>query len=305
MQVRQPLDARATGTMIALCLIWGVQQVAIKGVADQVSPLWQVAMRSGVAAVCVWLFMRWQREPMRLADGIWRAGLLVGVMFALEFLLLAEGLRLTSASHMAVFLYTAPIFAALGLQLALPEERLAALQWVGVALTFSGVAVAFLLKEGSAEAHLRAMLIGDALGLAAGFVWGATTVVVRCSVLATAPASHTLFYQLASGFVLLTLVAGLTGDRQFAPQASGWLSMAFQSLVVTFGSYLIWFTLLRRYLASRLGVLSFLTPVFGVMLGAWWLHEPLQPGFIGGALLILAGIVIVSGYGWLAQRRRR
>lgn len=39
----------------------------------------------------------------------------MGGLFGLEFLLVGEGMRHTSASHMVVFLYTAPIFAALGL----------------------------------------------------------------------------------------------------------------------------------------------------------------------------------------------
>jgi len=61
---------------------------------------------------------------MSLRDGSLWPGLTVGVLFALEFLLVAEGLRHTSASHMVVFLYTAPIFAALGLHWRLPAERL-------------------------------------------------------------------------------------------------------------------------------------------------------------------------------------
>jgi drug/metabolite transporter (DMT)-like permease len=65
-------------------------------------------------------------------------------------------------------------------------------------------------------------------------------------------------------------------------------------VVISFASYLAWFWLLRRYLASRISVFSFMTPLFGVSFGVLLLGEPLTPVFAGGALLVLAGISVVS-----------
>lgn len=79
-------------------------------------------------------------------------------------------------------------------------------------------------------------------------------------------------------------------------------NLLFQSVLVSFASFLLWFWLLRHYLASRLGVFSFLTPLIGVALGAWWLDERLEANFIAGALLLLLGILAVSAQGWLARR---
>ena len=75
--------------------------------------------------------------------------------------------------------------------------------------------------------------------------------------------------------------------------------MAFHTLVVSFASFLVWFWLLRHYLASRLGVFSFMTPLFGIVLGAWLLDEPIELSFVLGAVPVLLGIVLVSGGGWL------
>ncbi|WP_058910175.1 DMT family transporter [Entomohabitans teleogrylli] len=305
MSLHKALDGKAAGIMTLLCVIWGIQQVAIKGAASEVAPVLQVALRSGIAAVAVWLVMRWRRQPLALSRHYWRAGVLAGTLFALEFLFVSEGLRLTSASHMAVFLYTAPAFAAIGLQWRLPEERLSLIQWLGIGVAFGGIALAFLSGDSDAAAATGSTLAGDLLGLLAGMAWGATTVVVRSSGLGNAPATHTLFFQLAAGFVLLMLYALLAGQTHFAPGWKGTSSLLFQSLVVAFASYLVWFMLLRRYLASQLGVLSFMTPVFGVLAGVWLLGEQLQPGFAGGACLILLGIVVVSGYNTLARWRQR
>lgn len=298
MDQRKTLDGQAMGIMVVLCLIWGMQQVVLKAAAADVSPLFQIALRSGIAALLVGMLMLKQGIRIRADDGTLRPGLLVGFFFALEFLLVGEGLRFTSASHMVVFLYTAPIFVALGLHWKLPAERLAALQWVGVALAFGGIVIAFI-GRGQPTQELADILWGDFLALMAGIAWAATTVAVRLSSLAREPATKTLFYQLVVGFVLLMLATLVLGQTQFNPTPIAWGSLLFQSLVVSFASYLTWFWLLRHYLASRLGVFSFLTPLFGVAFGVWLLNEPLEPSFLVGALLVCAGIVLVSGYGWI------
>lgn len=298
MDHRKALDGQAMSIMLVLCLIWGLQQVVLKAAAADVTPLMQIALRTGIAAVLVGLLMFRQGIRISAGDGTVRPGLIVGFFFALEFLLVGEGLRFTSASHMVVFLYTAPIFVALGLHWKLPVERLATVQWLGIALAFGGIVITFI-GRGQQIRELSDILWGDFLALMAGIAWAVTTVAVRLSSLAKESATKTLFYQLAVGFVLLMLAAIVLGQTGFNPTPIAWGSLLFQSLVVSFASYLTWFWLLRHYLASRLGVFSFLTPLFGVALGVWLLDEPLEPSFLVGAILVCAGIVLVSGYGWV------
>jgi drug/metabolite transporter (DMT)-like permease len=302
MDTRQALDGRAVGIMLILCLIWGLQQVVLKAAAPDISPLMQIALRSGISAALVGALMFWRGERLSLADGNLRPGLLVGCLFAVEFLLVGEGLRFTSASHMVVFLYTAPIFVALGLHRKLPAERLSMLQWLGIAVSFTGIVVTFFGRsQQTTVGEPMDILWGDFLALMAGVAWGATTVVVRTSSLARAPATQTLLYQLVVGFVLLLLAAIVLGQTSINPTPIALGSLLFQSLVVSFASYLVWFWLLRHYLASRLGVFSFMTPLFGVAFGVWLLNEPLEPSFLLGSVLVLLGVVLVSGYGWFKQ----
>ena len=305
MDTRKALDPQAIFLMIVLCATWGMQQVVLKATAADIAPILQIALRSGGAALMVGLLMWVRKERMDLGDGTLKPGLLVGGLFGLEFLLVAEGLRHTSASHMAVFLYTAPIFAALGLHWRLPAERLGAVQWFGITLAFGGIAMAFLGRSQAASGVPGNVLWGDFLGLLAGMAWAATTVVVRCSTLAKAPATQTLLYQLVGAFVLLLAGAVVSGQATFNPTPAVWASLAFHTLVVSFASFLVWFWLLSQYLASPLGVFSFLTPLFGIVFGAWLLNEPIEPSFLIGAIPVLLGIVLVSGGGWLTQRLRR
>lgn len=298
----QAIDRRATGLMVTLCLIWGLQQVAIKIIADDIAPIMQIALRSAVAVILVGLLIWMRREKINWAEGYWKPGILVGILFGLEYLLVGEGLRHTTASHMAVFLYTAPIFAALGLQWKLPAERLAVLQWGGIGLAFVGIVIAFYGRGSSPGNGLSAaMLLGDFLGLLAGATWGATTVVLRCSSLASAPTTHTLLFQLLGAVVVLMLAAVASGQTQVVMTPLVLTSMVYQTLLMAFGSLLVWFWLLRRYLASRLGVLSFMTPLFGVFFGVWLLGEPLDTSFVVGSVLVMAGIVLVTGHQLLVQ----
>jgi len=246
-------------TMLLLCAIWGLQQVAIKAAAVDMSPVLQISLRSGISAALIGLLMLCNRVRFWVRDGTWRPGLLAGSLFAFEFLFIAEGLRFTTASHMAVFLYTSPIFTALGLHFFLPDERLRLHKWLGIGVAFSGFVTVFW---GGALSPVTTpdMLQGAALAILAGAAWGLTTVTVRASSLSEAPPTKTLQYQLTMAFLLLPTawLSGQTATAVFSPIV--WVSLLFQGIVVSFASYLVWFSLLPSYLASRLVVFSFMTP---------------------------------------------
>ncbi|MNE62755.1 EamA-like transporter family protein [compost metagenome] len=84
-----------------------------------------------------------------------------------------------------------------------------------------------------------------------------------------------------------------------------WGSLLYQSVLVSFVAFLTWFWLLRRYLASRLGVFSFMTPLFGVVFGVWLLDERIDVFFVCGGVLVLLGITMVSADGWWRRVLRR
>ena len=298
---RKSADGFLVQVMVLLCIFWGFQQVAIKLAAPDLSTLVQVLLRSTIAAVLVAALML-RREAWQQVPATWMAGLLTGGLFALEFLFIALGLRHTSASRMAVFLYTSPIFSALALHMLLSSERLFPLQWLGIGLCFSGLAIAFGLGGGPGGPD---QWLGDLFALLAGFAWGMSTVAVRCSSLSEAPPALTLFYQLAvSMLLLLGFAVALGGFEPLNFTAIALASVLFQGVIISGFSYFAWFWLMRRYLASQLAVLSFMTPLFGVLFGVLILDEPLTPGFVIGTVLVLVGISLGSGADWLRKRLR-
>ena len=308
MDPRKNIDARATGLMVLLCTIWGFQQIVMKITVPDVPPIFQVALRTAVSGLMVIALIRWRGGRVIPRDGTLPAGILLAFFYAMEFVFIGEGLTYTSASRLTIFIYTAPVFAALGLHWRLPEERLARLQWLGVIMAFAGLFIAFSSHAEGPDNEYPQMLRGDICGLMGGFFWGISTMLIRCTKLAYAQPTTTLLYHLAGGALFLGPLAILTGQAsfKFTPLAVG--SMFFQTVLVAFMCFMIWTWLLRNYLASPLGVLSFMTPLFGVIFAVVLLNEPLEPGFVTGSLLVLGGMLIVSGYKAFMQavhKRRR
>jgi drug/metabolite transporter (DMT)-like permease len=288
---RHPVDTTGAALMTLLCLLWGFTYVFSKLAAADISLVLQGGLRSVIAALLLLVWARARGIPMFRSDGTLAAGLVAGVLFAAEFVFIFAGLAHTGASRMVVFIYLAPCFTALGLHWLVPSERLHARQWAGIALAFAGVAAAF--ADGFVSE--RSSLLGDAFGVIAAALWAATTVLIRSTRLNNASAAKTLFYQLAVTAVALppaSLLLGEPGIVAVTPIALA--SLFYQGVVISFASYLIWFWLLTRYLAARLSVFSFLSPLFGVAASVTVLSEPLRPAFVGAVALVGAGIYLVN-----------
>ncbi len=244
-----------------------------------------------IATVLLLAWVRYRDTPLWERDGTLWPGLFAGLLFATEFVFIFAGLATTDAARMVVFVYLAPCITAFGLHFLIPQERLNARQWAGVLVAFGGVAVAF----GDGFASGRGTLLGDLFGVLGALFWALTTILIRATSLASVSATKTLFYQLAVSGPVLLLAAWLLGE----PGVIGLTPLvvaafAYQCIVVAFASYLTWFWLLRHYLAARLSVLTFLTPLFGVLAGVLLLGEPLTATFVLAAVLVGAGIFLVN-----------
>ena len=197
----RPLSAGAIALMLMLCLSWGFNQIAVKLVLPDVPPMLQALIRS-VGALPVLLIIGWWRGVKFFErDGTLWPGLVAGIIFGIEFVLIYRGLLLTSASRAVVFLYTAPFFVALG-SYAFLGERLRASQWGGLGLSFAGVALAIGVPQANVDANV---LLGDLLIVAGGALWAATTLMVKATALLKAPAEKGLGYQVAMSIPILAL----------------------------------------------------------------------------------------------------
>jgi drug/metabolite transporter (DMT)-like permease len=291
-QRKTHLDSLAIGLLIACCAFWGLQQILIKTTVSEVPPLWQASIRMAGAVLLLWLWCVWRRVPLFERDGTLAGGLLAGLLFAGEFAGIYLGLQNTSASRLTVFLYTAPFWVSLLLPRWVPSERLRGFQWLGLLIAFAGVVLAF--SEGFS--HMSStQLIGDAMALAAGMLWGLTTITLRTTRLATASAEKTLFYQVAVTAVVCPLLSLVLGEPWgLSYSAWAWTSIALQTVVGAFASYLAWMWLLRHYPATQMSSFTFLTPLFALVFGVVLLKEPLTAQLIVALAGVAVGIVLVN-----------
>jgi drug/metabolite transporter (DMT)-like permease len=291
---REHLDALAVLLLVACSALWGLAQVAAKVALQEVPPLLQGGLRSLGAAALLLLWSRARGLSVFEADGTGRAGLLTGALFAGEFGCIFGGLQWTSASRMAVFIYLAPFFVALGMPLISRSERLRPLQMFGLLLAFSGVVWAYAEGFEQAAGGPRQWL-GDALGLGAAMLWALTTLTLRGSRLSTALPEKTLLYQLGVSGLALTLAAVFRGEAWPAHWGGMTLaSLAFQIVIVSFASYLVWFWLVRHYPATRISAYTLLTPLFGLLAGVLLLGEPLTLRLLVALAAVCAGIGLVT-----------
>jgi drug/metabolite transporter (DMT)-like permease len=291
MTERKPLDGTAFGVMLLCTALWGFQQVVIKLTAPGISYVMQAGLRSVIATVLVLLWISLKKIPLWDKDKTLWPGILAGLLFGAEFVFIYAGLEHTAASRMVVFIYLAPVLTALGLHLWVPGEKLVPGQWLGVLLSFLGIFLAF--SDGFVAGKSTAL--GDTFGMVGALLWAATTVLIRATSLTRVGAPKTLFYQLAVSALMLPVASIAMGEKgiiAWTPVAIA--GMAYQAVIVAFASYLAWFWLLTRYLAARLAVFSFLSPLFGVLAGVLVLDEPLTARFALAALLVGAGIVLVN-----------
>lgn len=293
---RSTLDAPALALLLGCCVLWGLNQVATKVALTDIPPLTQAALRSAGAVALLAIWARWRGIALHARDGTLAGGLLAGVLFAAEFACIFIGLQYTAASRMVVFIYLAPFVVALAMPFIARGERLAPLQWFGLALAFGGVAWAFAegFASGAAPASPQ-QWIGDALGIGAALLWGGTTLTIRATRLAAAAPEKTLAYQLAISALLLGAAALAVGEpwpQRVGAVAAG--ALGFQIVVVTFASYLAWFWLVRHYPATRISAYTLLTPVSGLAAGVLLLGEALTLRLVTALIAVVCGLALVN-----------
>jgi drug/metabolite transporter (DMT)-like permease len=290
---REHLDSLAISLLLGCCLFWGFQQVLIKATLPWVPPMVQGCARFIGATVLLMLWCAWRRIPLWQRDGSLRAGLLAGLLFALEFVCIYPGMQYTTASRLTIMLYTAPFWVAVLIPIWIKHERLRPLQWLGLAMAFCGVA--FALRDSLASGG---SWLGDALSLAAGALWGLTTVVLRTTALSRVSAEKLLFYQVGVSAVLLPLVAlGMGESFTLDYSAWGWTSLLVQASLGAFVTFLIWMWIISHYPATRVSAFSFLSPLSALMFGALWLAEPITADLMIALVGVALGIYLVNRRG--------
>jgi drug/metabolite transporter (DMT)-like permease len=291
MERKDRIDAFGGAVLLSFSLLMGLNQVMIKLVNAGMQPVFQAGLRSAFAVLPVLVFALLTRKRLSLSDGSLWPGMLAGVFFSVEFMLLFQAVEYTSVARVSVFFYTMPFWVALGAHFLIAGERLTPLRALGLVLAAAGVALALLRNESPAGPDA---LLGDLLGLLGAMFWAAIIFLVRLTNFSRASSEMQILYQLSVSAVLLLAVSPLFGPllREMTPALAG--IFAFQVIAVVCFGFLSWFWVLKRYPASDMASFSFLTPLFGVVFSWLILREEISWVIIAALALVAIGIVLVN-----------
>lgn len=288
----RPLDALAAAVVVVLCLSWGFNQVAAKLAIHDIPPLIQAATRSFVAALLIGAWCRLRGIALLDRDGTLWFGLAAGFLFAIEFILIYQGLLYTTATRAVLFIYLAPFFVVIGARIVLPADRFGAAQWLGLGMSFAGMLVAFGVPTPALDPR---QIIGDVMMVGAALFWAATTLIIKASPLTRVSAEKVMLYQLVVSGPIMAMAALAISERMtHMPSALALGSLVYQTVWVVSVTFVVWFALIAHYSASRLSAFTFLTPLFGVAAGYLVLNEPLTPAFAAAVALVAAGLILVN-----------
>ena len=290
MSDKRQMDMFGTVSLVGFSALLGINQVVIKLVNEGLQPVFFAGLRSLGAAICLGVFMWAMGRAPKIRPGTWGVGLLIGTVFALEFLFLFIALDLTTVVRVGVIFYSMPVWMAIAAHFVLPEDRMSGTKAIGLGLAFLGVAIA-ILSRGSGSGG---SLLGDLCALAAAMGWAATALMAKASRLRHETPEMQLMWQITVSAPILLIGAFFFGPfvRDFQPvlHLSG---MAFQIGLVSIG-FVFWLWLLSIYPASGVASFSFLGPVFGVLFGWVLLGEPVGLSVWIALVFVASGLILVN-----------
>lgn len=290
------IDALGAAALITFSFLMGINQVMVKLVNAGFSPVFQAGARSACALIPVLLFALITRKRLSVTDGSFLPGMLCGMLFAAEFVLLFEGIERTAVSRASVIFYTMPVWVAVAAHFLIPGDVLTPRRIAGLVLAVAGVAVALLDEP---PAFAPDALAGDILCILGSLCWAGIAITARISRLNRSEPEMQLIYQLAvSGPVLLLLAPFFGPVLREVTGTILWI-FTFQVLIVVSFGMLVWFMVLRVYPASDMTSFSFLAPLFGVAASWIVLDEPFSWMIVVALAMVGAGIAMVS---WRPKR---
>jgi drug/metabolite transporter (DMT)-like permease len=279
--------------LAATLLLWSGNWIVARAVRDDISPGLATAGRL-VIVVAILLPFAWRGLAAKLPafsrrdwQILWLLGFSGGGLhLSLQWL----GLHYTTATSATLYLSTAPIFILL-LAAPLLGERIAARQWLGVGISFTGVVVIGM----QGRLLQPTFNVGDLCALASMAMWGSYTVFLRMRQDALDTVEYlSLVCLLGLVFMAPWVVVEYFSGMQLRLTAAGSAAVLYSAIGSLLLAYAGWSYVVKRMGASRAGVTMHLMPAIAVGLAALFLGERPYWYHFAGVALILAGVALAS-----------
>jgi len=283
------MSAKDLGALVLLGMLWGGSFLFIRVAVPVLGPFVLVELRVGLAALALVLYAVAVGRVPKLR-GRWREFVLIGALnAALPFSLISAAEIELTASLAAILNSTTVLFTSL-VAAAWMGERLTKGRVGGVILGIAGVAVLVgwdpVALNGPVLLSVGAMLCGS-------LCYGLGAVYTKRTFAGVPSLALAVGQQAAAATILLPLAA--VSPPAEAPSLIVVLSVLGLALLSTAVAYLLYFYLISSVGPTKTSTVTFLVPVFGLLLGVLLLNEPVGAGTLAGLGIILLSVALVIG----------
>lgn len=283
------MSPKNAGALLLLSALWGGSFLFMRIAAPAFGPILLIELRVLLAGLTLLGFAALSRKLPPL-NAHWGRYLAVGAInSAIPFVLIATAELRLPASLAATLNATTPLFGALVSTIVL-KETLSIRKVGGLLLGLTGVAI--LVGLGPLPLT-SAILWSIGASLLAALAYGVGAVYTKVALPNGQPQALALYSQLSAALVLMPLVPFAWPAT--TPAVPAIYSLALLALLCTAFAYVLYFYLIVNVGPTRATMVTYLSPAFGMLWGALFLHESLGLAALVGFGLILSSVLLVSG----------
>jgi drug/metabolite transporter (DMT)-like permease len=275
--------------LVLLAALWGASFLFTRIAAPAFGPIALAELRVAIAAVMLVALLAWRADLSELRTHAGRFLVLGAVNTAIPFSLFAYAALTITAGLASILNATVPLFGAL-VASAWLRERLAPLQWLGMAIGMAGVVG---LSASKAEFAVGGGALAIGAGLLASLSYGVAASVVKRYFTGVRPLAVAAGSQAAAALLLLPFAIALWPAAPIG--AVDWTAGIALGVLCTGLAYLLYFRLLARVGPARAMTVTFLIPAFAMLWGWLFLGEEITGAMLAGCAVILAGTALATG----------
>ncbi|MDA0764773.1 MAG: DMT family transporter [Proteobacteria bacterium] len=285
------IDIWAASFLIIFSAVLGLNQVLVKLVNIGMHPVFQVALRSALAVFPILIFCYFSKKKIIISDGSLFPGIIAGVLFAFEFILLFTALDYSTVTRVSLIFYTMPVWLTLGAHFLIDDDKLSRNKIIGLVLAFFGLILAIYKPN---DVYESKQFLGDLFSLLASFCWAIIAIMLKITRLKKSIPETQLLYQLIVSGVILLPASFLFDDFIREINLNLILIFIFQIIFVMCIGFIGWLWVMSKHSASSTSSFSFLTPIFGVFFGWLIMNDNINSQIYLSLFLTCLGIYIIN-----------
>ncbi len=285
------IDGIAALFLIIFSILLGLNQVLVKLVNEGMHPIFQVALRSTLAIFPILIYCYIRKKKIDFFDGSFLPGLIAGVLFAIEFILLFTALDYSTVTRVSLIFYTMPVWLTVAAHFLIKNDTLTLNKFIGLIIALIGLI--FAIYQPVTNYNIQ-QFYGDLFSLLASFCWAIIAIMLKTTRLTRSSPETQLLYQLiVSGIILLPISLMLEDFiRDINNQII--LIFSFQVIVIMCLGFIGWLWIMSKYSASSTSSFAFLTPISGVLFGWLMMDDVINEQIFISLFLTCLGIYIIN-----------